>query len=246
MKKKQVEISVGKEIIRGTLVADGRKRNVPAVLLVHGWRGSEVSYLPFAEKFAQEGAVCLTINLRGHGLSDGRENGMRDTYTAADHLKDVLAAYDFLVSQKRVSPRLIGAIGASYGAYLLAIASAKRKFSWLAFRAPALYPDEGFRRSTAKGIAAGLADFRQRTLGFKENRALRCLHRFRGDMLVVSGELDVDVPQKTIDNIIRAAEKAPLRYRLLKGADHRLSTEEARDEFNDILTRWVRLALKKP
>ena len=60
------------------------------------------------------------------------------------NLRDVLAAYDELVSHPMVDERSIAVDGSSYGGYLAAILTTLRPVRWLALRVPALYQDGGW------------------------------------------------------------------------------------------------------
>ena len=59
-----------------------------------------------------------------------------------DNLHDVLAAYDLLRGQPAVDDQAIAVVGSSYGGYLAAILTSRRRVRWLGLRAPALYWDE--------------------------------------------------------------------------------------------------------
>ncbi len=131
----QIDIPVDGQHIAGTLV--GPDTMVPGVMLVHGWDGSQDQYIARAHEIAALGCICLTFDLRGHV----RHQGLRESVSREDNLRDVLAAYDVLVGHPAVDPGAIAIVGSSYGGYLAAIASALRPVRWLALRAPALYKD---------------------------------------------------------------------------------------------------------
>ena len=95
---------------------------VPGVLLVHGWDGSQEQYIARAHEIAALGCVCLTFDLRGHA----RHASLRQEVTREDNLRDVLAAYDTLISHPTVDPGAIAIVGSSYGGYLAALVSAAR------------------------------------------------------------------------------------------------------------------------
>ena len=236
------------EQVRGTLIKPSSirtKNRLPGILIIHGWRGNEMRYLPIAEKLARERAICLTINLRGHGSSAGSKDERRDLYSASDHVQDVMAAYKFLVSEKSVDSKRIGAIGGSYGAYLLAMANAEGvKFRWFAFRVPALYPLKNFRKPTASIINPELKSFRRKRISASNHRALFALKRFPGNVLIVGSELDEDVPHETIMNYAHPIAKDKLSLVMMSGADHRLSLEEHREAYNNLLISWVRERLR--
>ena len=144
----EVEIDVGDHMIAGTLVRPATM--VPGVLFVHGWGGRQQQYLARAREIAALGAICLTLDLRGHG----RTRHQQDTVTREENLRDVVAGYDTLVAQRGVDPSAIAVIGSSYGGYLAAILSSLRPVRWLALRVPALYKDDGPCQRASSGNTA--------------------------------------------------------------------------------------------
>src|SRR2546426_1127026 len=92
-----VEITVDGQQILGTLLGPVHPATVsPQVLFIHGWGGTQEQYLGRARAIAALGWSCLTFDLRGHARSEGQ----CDSVTREDNLRDVLAAYDLLVSRR--------------------------------------------------------------------------------------------------------------------------------------------------
>src|SRR3954462_8592184 len=120
-----IDITVDDQCIAGTLVT-----LIPGVLLVHGWGGSQETYLARARQIAALGCGCLTFNLRGHAETEPQH----ETVTREANLRDLLAAYDVLARQPRVDRSSIAVVGSSYGAYLAAILTELRPVRWLALR----------------------------------------------------------------------------------------------------------------
>ena len=176
-----IKFQVKKQTIVGTIVSPKHlaKRN-PGVLFIHGWTSSQTGYIPRAEEVSKHGAICLTFDMRGHGKS----NGIFERLSRQNHLDDVLAAYDFLVSQEKVNKRRIGVVGASYGGYLASILTSKRPIKWIVLRAPALYKDELFNRPTATLIRNDVKVYRNTNIQPDENMALKALAKFNGKILI--------------------------------------------------------------
>src|SRR5438270_12807000 len=97
------------------------KQQNPGVMFINGWATDESHQIQRAEAVAQKGAICLTFDLRGNGLSEGEFAA----FSRADHLQDAIAAYDFLTSQEGVNKNRIGVCGVSYGGYLASILASK-------------------------------------------------------------------------------------------------------------------------
>jgi uncharacterized protein len=169
---KRIEIDVDGQRISGTLVNPATR--MPGVLFVHGWGGSREQYVARAREIAALGCTCLTLDLRGHAETEAQQ----DIVTREDNLRDVLAAYDVLVSQPGIDRGAIAIVGSSYGGYLAAIASGMRPVRWLALRVPALYKDEDWALPKTELRKYGLEAFRQGRVRPDENRALAACAAF--------------------------------------------------------------------
>jgi dienelactone hydrolase len=230
-----VEISTGSGTIAGTFVTP--RRRMPGVLFVHGWGGNQEQYLARAHAIAALGSVCLTFDLTGHAATHEQQK----TVSREQNLRDVLAAYDVLASHRNVDPGRIAVVGSSYGGYLAAILSSLRAVRWLALRAPALYIDSGWEIPKARlNKEQGLAAWRRSFVPAEENRALRDCAAFEGDVLVVESEFDEIIPNTVISSYLEAfGQTRSLTYRVLKGADHGLSSEACQRSYSALLVNWM-------
>ncbi len=184
-----IHISMRGRELAGTLISPAPR--MPAVLMVHGWGGSQRQYRANAHKVAALGCVCLTFDLTGHVATASQ----RDTVSREENLHDMLAAYDFLAAHPLVEHDCIAVVGSSYGGYLAALLTERRPVRWLGLRAPAIYRDEDWgvpKRLLAR--VQKLADYRREPLAAEDNRALRACSRFTGDVLIVESEHDEIVP----------------------------------------------------
>lgn len=229
-------IAVGDVELAATVVSPGTL--IPGVLFVHGWGGSQGQYLSRARDVAALGCVCLTFDLRGHAQT----RGQFETVSRADNLEDVLAAYDSLVRRRPVDPGAIAVVGSSYGGYLAAILSTLRQVNWLALRAPALYIDSGWDSPKLQlHKDQDLGTYRQRLVLASENRALRAVQDFEGDVLLIESELDRIIPRAVLTSYREAATHArSLTYRVLAGADHGLTAEADQRAYSDVLVGWLK------
>ncbi|RZL62612.1 MAG: alpha/beta fold hydrolase [Variovorax sp.] len=230
----KVDIAVDGQHIDGTLVAASHQ--VPGVLLVHGWDGSQAQYQARAHEIAALGCVCLTFDLRGHA----RHAGQRQSVSREDNLRDVLAAYDVLVSHPTVDPQSVAIVGSSYGGYLAAIVTTLRPVRWLALRAPALYRDAEWDVPKGALSRSDLATYRQSVVAPPDNRALKACSEFRGDTLIVESEHDRQVPHPVIESYLHAFKRVnSVTYRVIAGADHALSEESSRQAYGMLLVSWM-------
>jgi dienelactone hydrolase len=231
----KLDIPVDGVAIAGTLITP--LKAAPGVLFVHGWGGSQQSYLARAREIAEMGCVCMTLDLRGHARTDEQ----RQMVSRQDNLEDLLAAYDLLVMHPRVDPAYVGVVGSSYGGYLAAIMTTMRPVRWLALRAPALYEDHGWDLPKVQLTEKmDLAAYRRRAVSAEENRALGACAAFRGDVLIVESEKDDVVPHTVIANYVAACIQArSVTSRVIAGAEHGLSQEQWQREYSGILVKWL-------
>lgn len=209
----------------------------PGVLFVHGWAGSQERDKKRARTLAQYGVVCLTFDLRGHG-----ENSSQiESVTREQNLDDICAAYDVLAGQDHVDANAIAVVGSSYGAYLAVLATARRPVRWLALRVPALYPDEDWDTPKFHLDRAEIALYRRKLIEHESNRALSQCRGFAGDVLIVESENDEIVPHPAVASYLTSFITArSVTYRIITGADHALTTSEARRSYEQLLTDWLR------
>jgi len=231
-----IEIPVDSGHIAGTIVTPSTK--LPGVLFVHGWGGSQAQYLARAHKIAALGSTCLTFDLRGHAGTQPQH----ETVSRENNLRDVLAAYDLLVSQRQVDASSIAVVGSSYGGYLAAILTSLRAVKWLVLRSPALYMDSGWelpKRQLHRD--QDLDAYRRSLVPADENRALRACATFHGDVLMIESEDDHVVPHAVISSYLKACiEPRSLTYRVLEGADHGLTDDSSQHAYTYVLMSWVK------
>ena len=210
---------------------------LPGVLFVHGWGGSQQQDLSRARDIAALGCVCLTFDLRGH-----RANAIRkDTITRAENLQDLCATFDWLANRPQVDAGAMALVGVSYGGYLAALLTEMRPVRWLALRSPALYLDDGWDTPKARlHDDPELFRYRRRAVDAEHNRALSACAAFTGDALLVQAEHDEIVPHQVVENYARAFGKArSMTRRLVRGADHAFCEKPAQREYTDILVAWM-------
>ena len=211
---------------------------IPGVLFVHGWGGSQAQDLARARTAAGLGCACLTFDLRG----DARDIGRSNTVTREENMRDLVAAYDHLAALRGVDPGGIAVVGTSYGGYLATLLTGMREVRWLALHAPAIYKDEDWDKpKRSLNADPDLMRYRRSELPPGEgNRALKASAAFRGDVLLVQSEHDDFVPPAVVANYKASFRKAhSLTSRMIHGADHALTGDEAQAAYSKLLTDWI-------
>lgn len=229
-----ISIEVDDEALVGTIVSPGTQ--LPGILFIHGWGGSQQRDLARAKGIAGLGCICLTFDLRGHEKNSAAYLSVNRQHS----LDDILAAYDHLASHPSVDPAAIAVIATSYGGYLAPLLASLRPVKWLALRAPALYWDEEWLVPKHALDRLKLAHYRQQVLHPQDNRALAACAKFSGDVLLVESEQDDFVPHQVLMNYRLAFTNAhSLTHRVLRGADHALSSDNCQKAYTSVLTTWI-------
>lgn len=212
------------------------RKPLPSLIFIHGWKSNQTGNIKRAVEIVKLGFVCLTLDLRGHGES----NGNVEEFSRGDHLEDIETAYKYLRDLKEVNPNKIGIIGSSYGAYLAAVAINFLEFEWLVLRVPALYFNDKFNIPTGKLIKEDRNAFTTSGLTPKNSLALKGVANFSGDILIIESEKDEIIPHSVIENYLNSiSDKRKLTYKIIKNARHSLTDEKLDKEYVALLKRWL-------
>lgn len=230
-----IGIDVDDTRLGGTLLTPAHE--LPGVLFVHGWGGSQMHDLARAKEAAGLGCVCVTLDLRGHAGDPGEAARV----SRAQNLADVLAAYDWLASRGNVDQEAIAVVGVSYGGYLAALLTSVRRVRWLALRSPAIYKDKDWDRPKLElHNDVGLPAYRRRRLTPGDNRALQACASFTGDVLLVEAEHDDVMPHPVAENYQAAFTKArSITARIVADADHGFTGKTVQREYTTVLIKWL-------
>ena len=212
----------------------------PAILFVHGWTSEMKRSFQYAESLSKLGYICFLFDNRGHGDSEGNIK----TFTIKDFFEGILRAYDYLLDVKGVDRENISAVGSSFGGYLIALLSEKRKVNNLVLRAPADYSNFDFQKikyvEDAKELTS-VIDWRKISKKPNETFALNAVNHYSGEVLVIESENDTIVPHQTLMNYINAVkDRSKLEHVVIKGAPHSIKEGKFRDEVTRILVNWFK------
>jgi uncharacterized protein len=220
-----VLLSAQRRLVGRRFSPSGREASGAGILFIHGWGSDQGGYHRRAAAASESlGAICLTFDLSGHGMSEGS----RAVLSPRDHLDDSMAAFDTLAHLHEVDANRIGVCAASYGAYLAALLISCRPARSLLLRAPALYADDdldlagGALRSSAEPPATAAA--------------LRDLAGYDGATLILESECDETISHAIVEAYLNVCRRG--RHEVIAHAGHRLADERSQAMFIDILIGW--------
>jgi pimeloyl-ACP methyl ester carboxylesterase len=216
--------------LHGRLFGHGSSsRQRRALLFVHGQGSSQHGYQNRAAAASQRlDAVCLTFDLSGHG----EDAPNLDRYSINDHLQDVIAGYDFLVSHQTVDPTRIGVCGASYGGLLSILLTDSRHVKRLLLRAPSLVGDAASQGGRPAAVFDPLLRAR------KHLDSLAALAHYQGSVLIVESEKDEVIPHANIEAYLRSAPGSKLQ--VIPNATHALTNPVWDAAFVTSITSWFK------
>ena len=110
---KEVTYKSGSEDVKGMLYEPQGKGPFPAIVVIHEWWGLNDWVKDQASKLADQGYVTLALDLyRGHVATSADEAHELMRGLPEDRAtRDLLAAANYLRSQKNVKPDKVGAVG---------------------------------------------------------------------------------------------------------------------------------------
>ncbi len=223
--QKDIEFAGAGRMLAATICTPARQVNGESqqgIVFVHGLGSNRRGYVEYGERAAaQLGASCMAVDLGGHGLSPWEASDI----SPAEHLQDVLAAWDELTARYGADPGRIGVCGSSYGACLAALAVQHRKVARLLLRAPTIVVDDDLARP-----------LRLRSRDRDPASAsvlLGGLNRFHAPALVVESGNDEVIPHETVEAYLHALPAAG--HSVIANATHALSRPEWREAFTQQL-----------
>jgi len=176
------------------------------------------------------------LNYAGHG-----DHPIKlDDATRKQQLDEVVAVYDELVN---LGYTKIMASGGSFGAYMAALLSGKRKLQSLTLRAPAYYPDEEFetpyKDTISKTRRNDRAFYKDIVEKDTDNHAVQAVRDYDGQVSVLEHSKD-EVIHPSIPQAYFSAAKCG-SYILIPGAHHSPKTMSNPKHYYDLIEMWLRV-----
>jgi pimeloyl-ACP methyl ester carboxylesterase len=228
-----------------------------AVILFHEFGYSKEQSEGYAEAITREvGAVCLALDLLGHGRHKPKSDLAR--FTFRDQLKGARNAYRHLIPSSSNDARIVdstrvGLIGSSFGAPLAVALSAEpgAEVKSQLLRAPAVYPNEFwdlYHQDYAIGAHSDgngnevipkrqeLEEFRRTSALLDGTQIMENVRNFDGPLTVVACGEDKRIPGQVIEAYLRAAKNP--EYIIIENAEHMLDSN-CQARFTDIAVEWA-------
>ncbi|MBT3249829.1 MAG: prolyl oligopeptidase family serine peptidase [Candidatus Pacebacteria bacterium] len=237
---KKISIPVENQTMDGTLYTpDINKDKFPAVVVYHGRGSSQARYTDRAEELVKSGFITLIFSFRGCGDSDGE---FKDQ-TLEMGYQDALAAYDFLFKQDNVDKNRIGVYGGSYGGYQATLVSKEREFESLVLSVPALYKNEWWK-IVPESLGEETTQKYRDGDDFADNKAIKAIEGYAGQLLLIQHELDDICPKKQTDSFFNYATLASKKEKIMMNrVGHPLMKKEDRDKSNKMTVDWFKETL---
>jgi dipeptidyl aminopeptidase/acylaminoacyl peptidase len=227
-----------------TFPADVPRKDLPAVLLVHGgpWARDVWGFVPYAQWLANRGYVCVQVNFRGStGYGKAFLNAGDREWGARMH-DDLLDAVDWVVGQGFVDRTKVGILGGSYGGYAALVGAS---FTPDVFACAVDIVGPANLKTLLEAIPpywVGIAEQFKRRIGdvtkdealLWERSPLSRAADIKIPLLIGQGANDPRVPKAEPEQIIAALEAngIPYQYLLFEDEGHGFAKPENRMRFN--------------
>jgi dienelactone hydrolase len=237
MIEKRVKLEVEGQKLVGILCLPEGEGPFPGVVCYHGRGSSRAKYTSLCQKLAENGIIGFCFDFRGHGESEGEFTKL----SLVDGEKDALVAFDFLKSLKMTDSARIGICGSSMGAYLAAIVSSKKDVFSLVLRAPAVYALEAQNISLSQVFTRGFLE----SGDLRRVESILAIRKFMGNLLIVRGEKDEQIPKRVVDAYFKNAQNAKeKKLYTIKDATHALTDLPWQEELKRIVCGWFKKTLQ--
>lgn len=237
--EKKVEFKSGEETLRGSLFVPKGKSPFPGVVFFHGNGGKGEKYYEAGKRFAENGILALAFNFTGCWESSG--NYLDQTHE--DAFRDAIKAYNFLLEHNKTDKNRIGVVGGSFGGFIAGSILPEIKIKSLVLLSPSAH-DDPLTAKLDMGPLENEVKYFKHEDNWVNSKSYENIENYSGQLLIIKSENDENVPAAVVDRYFEKAIKASKKeIKTIKGADHRLSTLEMRNEAFGIIIDWFRNTL---
>lgn len=238
------EISVprGEQTVYGKVYRPRTEGAHPAIILCHGYNGTNSDFTQECTLYAQNGYVACAIDFCG-GSTRSKSTGKSTDMTITSEKEDLLAVLAYMRSLPYVDPSRVVLFGGSQGGLVAALAAAEQPedVHALAMYFPALcVPDDWKKRYASPADAPETFDFWGLELGRRfvedvhELDVFHTIDAFEGPVLILHGNQDAIVPFTYSEDAADLYAQAELILYPREG--HGFSPEGAKDAREAVLS----------
>ncbi|MHA1929928.1 MAG: alpha/beta hydrolase [Candidatus Thorarchaeota archaeon] len=238
--------------ILGNFVIPNGDGPFPGICKFHGLPGGPDQVSGIATDLAKSGFIVLTFDFRGFRKSDG-------IFSLSGQIKDAYEAVTHLKSHELTSPGWLGVYGASYGGAIAVCAAARdERINAVCLRAP-VYDTIHFAKLSLfrdvpdyvlKDMADsfhGINDAKTRERIFEDlaidSELINPWHDIPllspRPLYITTGDADESIDLEGVKDLFDRA-KDPKTINVVKGADHRLSTQSMKLNTAMLVTSWFK------
>ncbi len=204
----------------------------PVVLILHGLTSQAKNYELLCEDLANVGISNLAVSLRGHGESDGDFNSLN----YYDGLKDVEAAFTWLLNNPDNKQSPIGICGMSTGADQAAYLASKYDVSSVLLRSPATFDDYSRKYDDVKKKES--VYFQSLLDSLDDTSLVKNIQTYLGPLFVMQSDNDEVIPARMTEYIYDCCPSKSKRKHLFKDAQHSVQTLALKKEMRDLTCAW--------
>ena len=227
----ELTIPNGDRTVFGKLYAPTGSGKYPAIILSHGYNGTNADFVRECRYYAAHGYVAYALDFCG-GSVNSKSSGSSTDMTITSEKEDLLAVFDYIKAMDNVDSDNVVLFGGSQGGLVSALAAAERadEVKALAMYFPAFcVPDDWGKKYKSAEDAPETFDFWGLKLGrgfvadAQTIDVFGTIGDFRGDVLILHGDKDEIVPYSYSERAIETYEHAELIK--LEGEGHGFSMQ---------------------
>lgn len=237
-----------RERLFGILTLPKNNRNLPAVILVHGFSKtkSERKFVELARELAKNGICSLRFDFSGCGDSEGRFEKMR----ISKQVEELNAAYRRLLREKRVNKKRIGIFAHSLGTVVACLFQLKyQKIKSQVLAAPAIDQERLIKRWYKK---REIKEWKRK--GYLDTEKFRIgigyleeavnysgiLPEIKIPTLLLHGKKDEDIPEEMARESFLKIGAKEKKIRIIKEANHHFESYLGRQRLIKLSLNWFK------
>lgn len=213
----ELTITTDSKSIYGKIYIPGNEGTYPAVILSHGYNGSNSDFVKECEYFAENGFVAYAYDFCG-GSTRSKSSGATKDMTLFTEKDDLLTVFEHISSMDNVDSNQVFLFGGSQGGMVSTLVAEElnEKVAGMLLYFPALcIPDDWRRQYPSVDNIPETIDFWDMTLGrdfvtsIHDFYVFDTIGNYSGDILIIYGENDPIVGlgyMEKADNIYENSE----------------------------------------